>query len=195
MLEYISGKVEELTPASVVIACNGIGYWINISLNTYSALSLGKQVKMYIYEAIREDAFVLYGFSEKRERELFLLLISVSGVGPNTARMILSSLSPAELEQAIVSENVHLLKAVKGIGAKTAQRVIIDLKDKIKTTAMTGEQLPGMIADERQSEEALAALLMLGFTQAASHKAIQKIVKENPSAKVEEIIKAALKIL
>ncbi len=195
MIEYISGKIEELTPASAVIECNGIGYLANISLNTYSSLSLGKSVKMYIYEAIREDAYVLYGFTEKRERELFLLLISVSGVGPNTARMILSSLSPSELEQAIVSENVHLLKAVKGIGAKTAQRVIIDLKDKIKTSAVANNGLSGIAPEESQSEEALAALQMLGFTQAASYKAIQKIVKENPAAKVEDIIKAALKIL
>lgn len=195
MIEYISGKVEELTPASAIVECNGIGYLINISLNTYSSLSPGKSVKIYIYEAIREDAYVLYGFTEKRERELFLLLISVSGVGPNTARMILSSLSPAELEQVIVSENVHLLKAVKGIGAKTAQRVIIDLKDKIKTSAITDNSLSVTISENNQSEEALAALQMLGFTQAASYKAIQKIIKENPAAKVEDIIKAALKIL
>ncbi len=194
MIEYISGKIEELTPAAAVIESNGIGYWVNISLNTYSSLSLGKSVKMYIYEAIREDAYILYGFTEKRERELFLLLISVSGVGPNTARMILSSLSPAELEQTIVSENVHLLKAVKGIGAKTAQRVIIDLKDKIKTSVAT-DNISGIASEENQSDEALAALQMLGFTQAASYKAIQKIVKENPTAKVEDIIKAALKIL
>lgn len=194
MIEYISGKIEELTPAAAVIESNGIGYWVNISLNTYSSLSLGKSVKMYIYEAIREDAYILYGFTEKRERELFLLLISVSGVGPNTARMILSSLTPAELEQTIVSENVHLLKAVKGIGAKTAQRVIIDLKDKIKTSAAI-DNISGTASEESQSDEALAALQMLGFTQAASYKAIQKIVKENPTAKVEDIIKAALKIL
>lgn len=194
MIEYISGKIEELTPAAAVIESNGIGYWVNISLNTYSSLSLGKSVKMYIYEAIREDAYILYGFTEKRERELFLLLISVSGVGPNTARMILSSLTPAELEQTIVSENVHLLKAVKGIGAKTAQRVIIDLKDKIKTSAAI-DNISGTASEESQSDEALAALQMLGFTQAASYKAIQKIIKENPTAKVEDIIKAALKIL
>ncbi|MBQ7824388.1 MAG: Holliday junction branch migration protein RuvA [Bacteroidaceae bacterium] len=194
MIEYISGKIEELTPAAAVIESNGIGYWVNISLNTYSSLSLGKSVKMYIYEAIREDAYILYGFTEKRERELFLLLISVSGVGPNTARMILSSLTPAELEQTIVSENVHLLKAVKGIGAKTAQRIIIDLKDKIKTSVAT-DNISGIASEESQSDEALAALQMLGFTQAASYKAIQKIVKENPTAKVEDIIKAALKIL
>lgn len=193
MIEYISGTIEELTPASAVIECNGIGYMVNISLNTYSALSPNKIAKIYIYEAIREDAYVLYGFTAKRERELFLLLISVSGVGPNTARMILSSLSTAELEQAIASESVHLLKAVKGIGAKTAQRVIIDLKDKIKTTVPNGAT--GIANDENRHEEALAALQMLGFTQAASLKAIQKIIQENPAAKVEDIIKAALKIL
>ena len=134
MIEYITGEVAELSPTETVIECMGIGYLLNISLNTYSSLQKGNDAKLYVYEAIREDAHLLYGFSARRERELFLLLISVSGVGPNTARMILSSLNPSELEQVIVSENVNILKSVKGIGGKTAQRIIVDLKDKIKPT-------------------------------------------------------------
>ena len=128
MIEYITGEVTDLTPATAVVECMGIGYLLNISLNTYSCLSKGQATRLYVYEAIREDAYQLYGFYDRHERELFILLISVSGVGPNTARMILSSLNPSELEQAIVSENLNLLKSVKGIGAKTAQRVIVDLK-------------------------------------------------------------------
>ena len=126
MIEYITGKISELTPASAVIECNGIGYFLNISLTTYSALSQNTATKLFVYESIREDAHVLFGFISRRERDLFLLLISVSGVGPNTARMILSSLSAPELEQVIVSENVNILKSVKGIGAKTAQRIIVN---------------------------------------------------------------------
>ena len=121
MIEYITGEVTDLTPATAVVECMGIGYLLNISLNTYSCLSKGQATRLYVYEAIREDAYQLYGFYDRHERELFILLISVSGVGPNTARMILSSLNPSELEQAIVSENLNLLKSVKGIGAKTAQ--------------------------------------------------------------------------
>ena len=193
MIEYVKGEIAELTPTSAVIECNGLGYLLNISLNTYSALGVGKICKLYAYEVIREDAHTLFGFIDKHERELFLLLISVSGVGPNTARMILSSLSPAELENVIASKNENILKSVKGIGAKTAQRIIVDLKDKIKTGVVTLENSVTM--NPAVSEEALAALVMLGFPQNVSQKCISQILKGDPTLKVEQVIKAALKML
>ncbi|BCI63301.1 Holliday junction branch migration protein RuvA [Coprobacter secundus] len=193
MIEYISGQIVDLMPTSVILECNGIGYFLNISLTTYSALSSKNSSKLYVYEAIREDAYILYGFLDRRERELFLLLISVSGVGPNTARMILSSLTPPELEQVIASGNVNMLKGVKGIGAKTAQRIIVDLKDKIKRGGDTlNISTP---SNSEVQEEALAALVMLGFSQIQSQKAIQKLLKESPLMTVEEVIKAALKMM
>ena len=178
-----------------------MGYAVNISLNTYAAIQGKKECKLYIYEAIREDAYVLYGFVDKQERELFLLLISVSGIGGNTARMILSALSPAELVNVISTENANLLKTVKGIGLKTAQRVIVDLKDKIKIgTASAGStigSLGGMLsaANAQVQEEAIAALTMLGFAQAPSQKVVLAILKEEPDAPVEQVIKLALKRL
>ena len=175
MIEYIRGELAELSPATAVIDCNGVGYAANISLNTYSAIQGKKNCKLYIYEAIREDAYVLYGFADKQEREIFLLLISVSGIGGNTARMILSALSPAELVNVISTENANLLKTVKGIGLKTAQRVIVDLKE--------------------VQEEAVAALTMLGFAAAPSQKVVLAILKEEPDAPVEKVIKLALKRL
>ena len=198
MIEYIKGEITEITPALAVIECNGIGYGVNISLNTYSAIQ-GKQAsKLYIYEAIREDAHVLYGFSTKQERELFLLLITVSGIGGNTARMILSALSPAELCNVISSGNDKLLKTVKGIGLKTAQRIIVDLKDKIastgvETVASGVANLP--TAHSEVYEEAIAALTMLGFAQAPSQKVVSAILKEEPDLTVEKVIKLALKRL
>ena len=193
MIEYINGQVVDLTPTSVILECNGIGYFLNISLTTYSSLSSKNSGKLYVYEAIREDAYILYGFLDRRERELFLLLISVSGVGPNTARMILSSLTPPELEQVIASGNVNMVKGVKGIGAKTAQRIIVDLKDKIKRGGDTlNISTP---SNSEVQEEALAALVMLGFSQIQSQKAIQKLLKESPLMTVEEVIKAALKMM
>lgn len=201
MIEYIKGELTELTPAMAVVECSGVGYGISISLNTYSAIQGKKTCKLYIYEAIREDAYVLYGFAEKQEREIFLLLISVSGIGGNTARMILSALSPAELVNVISTENANLLKTVKGIGLKTAQRVIVDLKDKIKTmgaSAAGGSAVGGMLlqaANAEVQEEAVAALTMLGFAAAPSQKVVLAILKEEPEAPVEKVIKLALKRL
>ncbi len=199
MIEYIKGEIAEIAPAMVVIDCNGLGYEINISLNTYSAIQGKQSVKLYIYEAIREDAHVLYGFVTKQERELFLLLISVSGIGGNTARMILSALSPAELCNVISSGNDKLLKGVKGIGLKTAQRIIVDLKDKIPATgteAIAGSTLTGLsVVHSETYEEAVAALTMLGFAQAPSQKVVSAILKEEPSLTVEKVIKLALKRL
>lgn len=192
MYEYIKGKVEELSPAMAVIEASQIGYAINISLNTYAALEGKAEAKLYIYEAIREDAFVLYGFSEKSERELFLLLISVSGVGANTARMILSSFSVDELQAIISGENVNQLKAVKGIGLKTAQRIIVDLKDKVgKETSTIGSQIQA----NNNREEALTALVLLGFNRSASAKVVDKIIAAEPNISLEKIIKDALKQL
>ncbi len=198
MIEYIRGELVETTPAFAVIDCNGIGYGIHISLNTYSAIQSKQSVKLYIYEAIREDAHVLFGFSTKQERELFLLLISVSGIGGNTARMILSALSPTELCNVISSGNERLLKGVKGIGLKTAQRIIVDLKDKIASTGV--ETVAGSAATLSPThsevyDEAIAALTMLGFAQAPSQKVVTAILKEEPNLTVEKVIKLALKRL
>lgn len=202
MIEYVRGELAELSPAVAVIDCNGVGYAANISLNTYSAIQGKKTCKLYVYEAIREDAYVLYGFADKQERDIFLLLISVSGIGGNTARMILSALSPSELVNVISTENANLLKTVKGIGLKTAQRVIVDLKDKVKTMGMApadgagglgGALLP--VANAEVQEEAVAALTMLGFAAAPSQKVVLAILKEEPDAPVEKVIKLALKRL
>ena len=199
MIEYLKGEIAELTPAMAVIDCNGVGYAANISLNTYSAIQGKKACKLYIYEAIREDAYALYGFADRQERELFLLLISVSGIGGNTARMILSALSPNELINVIGSENANLLKTVKGIGLKTAQRIIVDLKDKIKTGAVASaaglDAATNMPASTELMDEAVAALTMLGFAQGPSQKVVLAILKEEPSAPVEQVIKLALKRL
>ncbi len=196
MIEYIKGEIAELTPATAVIDCNGLGYLANISLNTYSAIQGKSTCKLYIYEAIREDAYVFYGFSDKQERELFLLLISVSGIGGNTARMILSALSPSELCNVISSENANLLKTVKGIGLKTAQRVIVDLKDKIKTTSGAASISSGVaMMNVEVHEEAVAALTMLGFAAVPSQKVVNLILQEEPTTPVEKVIKLALKRL
>ena len=201
MIEYVRGELAELSPATAVIDCNGVGYAANISLNTYSAIQGKKTCKLFIYEAIREDAYVLYGFADKQEREIFLLLISVSGIGGNTARMILSALSPSELVSVISAENANLLKTVKGIGLKTAQRLIVELKDKIKTVGMAavgGTTSAGMLlqsANAEVQEEAVAALTMSGFAAAPSQKGVLAVLKEEPEAPVEKVIKLALKRL
>lgn len=194
MYDYIKGNVAELTPTYVVLDNHGVGYMINISLNSFNALQHQEDVvKVYVYEAIREDAHLLYGFTERRERELFLLLISVSGVGANTARMILSSLTPSDLEQTIASENVGIMKSVKGIGAKTAERIIVDLKDKIKLstdTLLDKSQVTSEVFDE-----AMSALVMLGFTKQMSQKALKKLFTAEPTITVEQAIKKALKMM
>lgn len=192
MIDYIKGTIAELTPASVTIENQGIGYFISISLNTYSMLGGKKEAKLYIHEAIREDAYLLFGFSDKHERELFLLLISVSGIGAGTARMILSSMTPRELESVIASGNSDILKTVKGIGAKTAQRIIIDLKDKVK---LTDEYVAAVSVDNKLVEESVAALVMLGFAQVPSQKAVAKILKDKPDSSIEDVLKVALKML
>lgn len=194
MYDYIKGKVEEITPTYVVIDNQGIGYMLNISLNSYNALQRQTEsAKVYVYEAIRDDAHVLFGFTEKRERELFLLLITVSGVGANTARMILSSLTPSDLEQTIATGNVAVLKSVKGIGAKTAERIIVDLKDKIKPTDAT--LLDVSSNSNEVFEEAMSALVMLGFTRQMTQKALKKLFAAEPSISVEQAIKKALKMM
>lgn len=192
MYEYIQGKITGLTPANAVIEAGSIGYFINISLNTYSLINGKEHAKLFLHQVVREDAHLLYGFAELGERELFRLLISVNGIGSNTALMMLSSLNPEEIRQAILQENVVLLKSIKGIGAKTAQRVIIDLKDKIGKSAAS-DQILISSADNTIRDEALSALVMLGFAKKNIEKELDKLLKANPDLTVEETIKKALK--
>ncbi|MBP5318111.1 MAG: Holliday junction branch migration protein RuvA [Paludibacteraceae bacterium] len=196
MLEYIHGRVEELTPAYAVIDVAGVGYLVNISLNTFTAMQNSETARLYLYEAIREDAYTLYGFADKTERALFLLLISVSGVGAATARMMLSSLSVPEICEAINTGDERLLKSVKGLGAKSAQRIIVDLRDKIAQID-AGESSPsGLTASSSEAKnEALAALTMLGFAPAQARKALEKVLSESPNAPVDELIKKSLKLM
>ena len=197
MIEYIKGELADLSPAMAVVEAGGVGYTLNISLNTYSAIQGKKDVKLYAFESIREDAHVLYGFVNKKERELFQLLITVSGIGPNTARMVLSSMSPSELCNSISTGNEKLIKGIKGIGLKTAQRIIVDLRDKIVTLGIA-EEIPagGSIqapVNNHVKDEAVSALTMLGFSPAPSQKVVVSILQERPDAPVEEVIKLALK--
>ena len=197
MIEYLKGEIAELTPATAIIECGGVGYETSITLNTYSALQGKKETKLYIHETIREDAHLLFGFSNKQERELFLLLISVSGIGGNTARTILSAFTIAELCEAIATGNERAIKSVKGIGLKTAQRLIVDLKDKISSigVACTGGAQTAAVIDNDIVDGAVSALVMLGFPGSAASKVVQNLAKANPSATIEQIIKLALKEL
>lgn len=197
MIEYIKGELTELTPALAVIEAAGVGYGLNISLNTYTAIQGHKEVKLYVYESIREDAHLLFGFESKKERELFLLLISVSGVGPGTARMVLSSLTPSELCNSISTGNERIIKGVKGIGLKTAQRIIVDLRDKIVALGITEEIPIGGVVEtpinNKVKDEAVAALTMLGFAPAPTQKVVVKILQDAPDTPVEQVVKLALK--
>lgn len=196
MIEYLKGRLEGLTPTFCVIDCNGVGYGLNITLIDYDSLNSlaeGEMVRMYVHESIREDAYELYGFKDREAREAFRMLIGVSGVGPNTARLILSSLSVEQLENAISSGNEIPLKSVKGIGGKTAQRIIVDLKDKIKGAASAlnlSVPVSGLNFDD-----AATALVMLGFSMQQSKKVLTKLFSENPTLSTEQAIKLALKML
>ncbi len=198
MIDYIKGELTEINPAYAVVEAGSIGYDVQITLTTYTAIQQQTSIKLYIYESIREDAHVLYGFLTPGERQLFLLLISVSGIGANTARMIMSSYSAQEIQDMIATGNVRALNSIKGIGSKTAQRIIVDLKDKI---VKLGIASPGQTADSvapadnAVKEEAVAALVMLGFPAAASQKTVNKILKEQPDIRVELLIKLALKMM
>ena len=211
MIEYIKGELTELTPTLAVVEAAGVGYALNISLNTFSGIQGKKDVKLFVHEALvtggRDDSFTLYGFSTRQERALYQLLITVSGVGANTARMILSASSPAELCNTIANGDERMLKSVKGIGLKTAQRIIVDLRDKIATLGIEGGA-EGKRNDERQGvsweealqtsivrDEAIQALLMLGFSPAPSAKVVNAILKDQPSLPVEQVVKLALKMI
>lgn len=199
MLEYISGTLARISPTEAVIDCSGVGYLLNISVNTYSSISQLKEAKLLVHEVIREDAHDLFGFFSEEERGLFRLLIGVSGVGSNTARSILSSLTPSQLEMCITAGDADKLKSVKGIGLKTAQRIIVDLKDKIRSAALadtsgSAPTLPGDDGNESRAE-ALAALVMLGYQKAAAYKALSKVFASDPGASLESAIKQALKLL
>lgn len=191
MFEYIHAKLVELNPAYAIMDNKGMAYFINISLNTYSQLKEGEETILFLEQIIRDDAHLLFGFADKQEREVFRLLITVSGIGANTARMMLSSMSTAEIKAAIETGNANVLKSIKGIGLKTAQRAIIDLKDKISKTEI-GEDIFAP-SNNRKREEALSALVMLGFNKAAVEKVLDKITSEKPDISVEELIKLALK--
>ena len=197
MIEYIRGELTELSPALATIEAAGVGYGLSISLNTFSAIQGKKEVKLYVYEAIREDAHVLYGFINKKEREMFLLLITVNGVGANTARMMLSGISVSELCNAISTGNARLIQSIKGIGKMTAQRIIVDLKEKIVALGIADEIPAGgsvqVPVNNQVKDEAVSALTMLGFSPAPTQKVVVKILQEQPDLPVEQVVKLALK--
>jgi len=193
MITHIRGKLIEKNPTNAIIEANGIGYWLNISLNTYSQLSDSEAAFLYTYLSVKEDSHTLYGFSTKVEREIFKMLISVSGVGPSIARTMISSMTTDEIQHAIASGNVSLIQSVKGIGAKTAQRVLVDLKDKIAKTYAVDEVFVN--ESNTNKNEALSALEVLGFNKKLSEKVIDKILQEDKTLSVEGLIKKALKKL
>lgn len=194
MYDYLRGRLAEVQPTFAVVDCAGVGYYANISLNTFSKISAQSEVLLYVHLIVREDAHILYGFATKEERTIFRQLISVSGIGPNTASLMLSAMSVNEIVGAIQTGNVDTIKRVKGIGLKTAQRVIIELKDKMGAGADV-PVLVGMGVDNPAKEEAMAALLALGFVKSGAQKVLDKLCAQNPSASVEELIKQALKLL
>ena len=201
MIEYIRGELTEITPAMAVVEAAGVGYALNISLNTYAAIQNKKEVKLYVHEALvtggRDDSYTLYGFFSKEERELYRQLITVSGVGANTARMILSSFTPAELCNAIASGDERAIKGVKGIGQRTAQRIIVDLKDKIAVSEIGPQQTGAPAApdpiNKEVRQEAISALTMLGFSPAPTSKVVTEILRQQPNLPVEQVVKLALK--
>lgn len=199
MIEFLSGNIAELTPTYAVIECNGVGYIASISLNTFSALEGQQKAKIFIHEAIREDAYQLFGFATTSEREVFRLLTSVSGVGAATARVIVSAMSPAELQNAITSGDTRTLKGVKGIGLKTAERIIVELKDKISKLGIAPDDATTaaqpLAAANGVKDEALQALEVLGYNKAQAAKAIDKILADNPDLKVEGVVRAAFRLL
>ncbi|MGL4993577.1 MAG: Holliday junction branch migration protein RuvA [Bacteroidales bacterium] len=195
MFEYISGSLVEATPTYLIVDVNGIGYLLHISLSTYESLRGGTKVKLYVHQVIREDVHLLYGFAEKAEREMFLLLISVSGVGASIARMMLSSMTLYEIQTAISTANSNALKKVKGVGAKTAERICVDLKDKVSVVSTSGVDMSQSSINTEAQVEAISALLMLGFVKSAVEKVVKSILKSDPTLPVEEIIKQALKLL
>lgn len=196
MYEYISGTIAELSPAYAVVEAAGVGYYLNISLQTFSAIEGAEQAKLYTHFIVREDAQILYGFASRQERELFRMLISVSGVGGNTARMILSTYSTSELKNIISSGNAVLLKNVKGLGLKTAQKIIVELSGKmVELGAEVKVQAADPIANNEVYNETIAALVMLGFQKSASDKVVKAILKENPAVQVEEAVRLALRRL
>ena len=193
MYAFIAGKIAEITPAYAIIDNHGVGYFINITLNTFAAIGEQSEVKLYTHLQVLEDAHNLFGFYTSKERDMFELLISVSGVGCNTARLILSSLTVNELSTAIANEDIKTIQAVKGIGSKTAQRLIVDLKDKVRKTDYAEETVEAV--DNTVKNEALSALVILGFSKNAASKALDKLLKQSPDTPVEVLIREALKLL
>ena len=193
MIAHLQGKLVEKNPTEVIIDCNGVGYHVNISLHTYSLLPNSDAIKLFTYLQIKEDSHTLFGFVEKSEREIFKMLLSVSGIGASIARTMLSSLEPKQIIQAIASADVVTIQKIKGIGSKTAQRVILDLKEKVLKLYDLDEV--SMIQNNTNKDEALSALEVLGFVRKSSERVVEKIVKENPEATVENIIKLTLKNL